>query len=108
MLNSGQADAPEANSILAFQTDPEGFSQSFWTHYTNDDVTKLLYEGQKTLDGADRSKIYEDIQQTLADEVPYIPLYYPDILIGVRTSIENLVVLPNGSVRFESVNIKNE
>lgn len=47
MLNSGQADSPEANSILAFQTDPEGFSKSYWTHYTNDEVTKLLYEGQK-------------------------------------------------------------
>lgn len=47
MLNSGQADSPEANSIIAFQTDPEGFSKSYWTHYTNDEVTKLLYEGQK-------------------------------------------------------------
>lgn len=47
MLNSGQADSPDANSIIAFQTDPEGFSKSYWTHYTNDEVTKLLREGQK-------------------------------------------------------------
>ncbi len=49
MLNSGQADSPDANSIIAFQTDPEGFSKSYWTHYTNDEVTKLLREGQKNI-----------------------------------------------------------
>jgi len=106
MLNSGQADSPEANSILAFQTDPNGFSKSYWTHYTNDEVTKLLYEGQKTADGPERGEIYAKLQQTLADEVPYIPLYYPDILIGARSSVDGLVVLPNGSLRLEDVQIK--
>ncbi|SET04618.1 ABC transporter substrate-binding protein [Paenibacillus sp. NFR01] len=105
MLNSGQADSPEANSILAFQTDPEGFSKSYWTHYTNDEVTKLLYAGQKTPDGDARAAIYTKLLQTLADEVPYIPLYYPDILIGARSSVQGLVVLPNGSVRFDDVRI---
>ncbi|MFF2483902.1 ABC transporter substrate-binding protein [Paenibacillus sp. NPDC058071] len=106
MLNSGQADSPEANSILAFQTDPNGFSKSYWTHYTNEEVTKLLYEGQKTSDGAGRGEIYAKLQQILADEVPYIPLYYPDILIGARSSVDGLVVLPNGSLRFEDVQLK--
>ncbi|AET60174.1 ABC transporter substrate-binding protein [Paenibacillus terrae] len=106
MLNSGQADSPDANSIIAFQTDPKGFSKSYWTHYTNDKVTKLLIEGQKTLDGKDRAGIYSKLLQTLADEVPYIPLYYPDILKGVRSSVNSFVVLPNGSVRFEEVRIK--
>ncbi|CAH1059833.1 ABC transporter substrate-binding protein [Paenibacillus pseudetheri] len=105
MLNSGQADSPEANSIIAFQTDPEGFSKSYWTHYTNDEVTKLLYEGQKTADGDARAQIYTKLLQTLADEVPYIPLYYPDVLQGIRSSVDGLVVLPNGSARFEDVRI---
>lgn len=105
MLNSGQADSPEANSIIAFQTDPEGFSKSYWTHYTNDEVTKLLYEGQKTADGDARAEIYSKLLQTLADEVPYIPLYYPDVLKGARSSADGLVVLPNGSIRFNEVRI---
>lgn len=106
MLNSGQADSPDANSIIAFQTDPEGFSKSYWTHYTNEKVTKLLHEGQKTPDGDGRTKVYSDLLQIVADEVPYIPLYYPDILKGVRSSVDSFVVLPNGSVRFEEVHVK--
>ncbi|MEJ8303578.1 ABC transporter substrate-binding protein [Saccharibacillus sacchari] len=105
MLNSGQADSPEANSIIAFQTDPDGFSKSYWTHYTNDEVTKLLHEGQTAADGDGRQKIYTDLLQILADDVPYIPLYYPDVLKGVRSSVEGLVALPNGSLRFEDVRI---
>lgn len=106
MINGGQADYPDADSILAFQTDPNGFSKSYWTHYTNNKVTKLLYQGQQTADGPARAKIYADLQQILANEVPYIPLYYPDVLIGTSSSVKGLVVLPNGSVRFESVQIK--
>lgn len=108
MINSGQADSPEANSILAFQADPEGFSKSYWTHYTNDEVTKLLYQGQKTADGEERAAIYAELQQILADEVPYIPLYYPDILKGVRSSVDGFVVLPNNSVRFQDVVINGD
>lgn len=106
MINSGQADFPDADSIIAFQTDPNGFSKSYWTHYTNNDVTKLLHESETTIDGAERTQIYAKIQQTLADEVPYIPLYYPDIVIGVRSSAKGIEVLPNGSVRFENAYVK--
>lgn len=106
MINSGQADSPEANSIIAFQTDPEGFSKSYWTHYTNDEVTTLLHEGQKAQDGEERAAIYAKLLQILADEVPYIPLYYPEILKGVGSSVDGVVVLPNGSIRFEEVRIK--
>jgi peptide/nickel transport system substrate-binding protein len=108
MINSGQADSPEANSILAFQTDPNGFSKSYWTHYTNDEVTRLLYQGQKTPDGPERAALYARIQQILADELPYIPLYYPAILKGIRSSVEGLVVLPNDSVRFENVSFRKK
>jgi len=108
MINSGQADSPEANSILAFQTDPQGFSKSYWTHYTNDKVTSLLYAGQGTPDGEKRASIYAELQQILADEVPYVPLYYPSILKAVRSSVEGLVVLPNNSLLFQDVVIKGK
>ena len=105
MINSGQADFPDADSILAFQTDPDGFSKSYWTHYKNDDVTKLLHDGQKTADGAQRADDYAKLQQILADEVPYIPLYDSDVIVGVRKNVNGLVVLPNGSIRVEGVSL---
>jgi peptide/nickel transport system substrate-binding protein len=101
MINSGQSDSPDPNGLISFQADPEGFSQSYWTHYTNDEVTALMKEGQTTLDGDDREAIYLDIQKILANDVPYIPLFYPSTIKAAGATVHDLTVLPNGSIRFQ-------
>ena len=103
MINSSQADYPDADSIISFLADPNGFSNSYWTGYSNDDVTAKIKQARTTADGDERGKLYEQIQQTLADEVPYIPLYSPDIVKAVRSNVQGLEVLPNDSVRFQNV-----
>ena len=102
MINSAIADFPDADSIFAFQVDPEGFSQCYWTNYKNDEAIALLKAGQVTLDGDERAAIYEELQQILADDVPYIPFYYASRVVGVRDNIEGLVILPNGSADFSA------
>lgn len=102
MLNSGQSDAPDPNGFITFQADPEGFSKSYWTHYSNDEVTKLMHEGRTTPSGPEREAIYLKIQQILADQVPYIPLFFPSNLKATSDKVHDFTVLPNGSVRFEN------
>lgn len=101
MLNNGQSDAPDPNGFVTFQADPEGFSKSYWTHYTNDEVTKLMREGRTEPNGPAREAIYLKIQQILADEVPFIPLFFPSNLKATTNQVRDFVVLPNGSVRYE-------
>ena len=103
MINSGQSDAPDSDGLIAFQTDPEGFSRSFWTHYTNDRVTKLAEEGRVTPDGDARARIYAEIQQILADDVPYIPLYNTRNVVASLASVHGLTPRINGSVLFQDV-----
>ena len=102
MINSAIADYPDADSIFAFQVDPEGFSKCFWTSYKNEEAVALMKAGQVTLDGEERAAIYAQLQQILADEVPYIPLYYASRVVGVRENIAGLEVLPNGSADFNN------
>jgi peptide/nickel transport system substrate-binding protein len=101
MINSGVSDQPDPNGLITFQADPEGFSHSYWTSYTNPEVTELMHEGRATADGAEREEIYLQIQEILADEVPYIPLFYPETVKATASSVHGLSVLPNGSVRFQ-------
>ena len=101
MINSGQSDAPDPNGLVTFQADPEGFSNSFWTHYTNPEVTELMHEGRTTPDGPEREQIYREIQGILASDVPYIPVYYAPNLHGTTAKVHGLESLPNGSVRFQ-------
>ena len=103
MINSGQSDAPDPDGLITFQADPDGFSHSFWTHYTNPQVTKLMRQGRTTADGPQREQIYARIQQILADDVPYIPLYNPDNVVASEASVHGLSPRINGSVLFQDV-----
>ncbi|RGE16050.1 ABC transporter substrate-binding protein [Leucobacter sp. wl10] len=103
MLNGGQSDAPDPNGFITFQADPKGFSKSYWTSFTDDRVTALMYEGRSTPNGPEREKIYGDIQQILADQVPYIPLFFPSNLKATTDRVQGFTVLPNSSVRFQDV-----
>jgi peptide/nickel transport system substrate-binding protein len=101
MIDSGQSDYPDPDELVTFQADPAGFSKSYWTHYTNPTVTKLLPEGRSTPDGSARKAIYLQIQKILATDVPYIPLFYPSTIKATSSTVHGLTVLPNGSVRFQ-------
>ncbi len=103
MINSGQSDAPDPNGLISFQADPEGFSKSFWTHYTNPKVTELMKAGRVTPDGEERAAIYAEIQQILADDVPYIPLYNTKNVVASTASVHGLTPRINGSVLFQDV-----
>lgn len=105
MINGATADYPDADSIFHFQVDPEGFSKCYWTNYNNEEATQLMHAGQQASTDEERDEIYRQLQQILADDVPYIPLYYPDVVIGLGQNVEGIEVLPNGSVRFENVTI---
>ena len=106
MINSAIADYPDANSIFAFQVDPNGFSQCYWTNYRNEEAVAYLEHGRAVPDGDDRYATYCSLQQILANDVPYIPFYYPERVHGVRSNVEGLVYRPNGSPVFTSVTKK--
>ncbi|HEY0215874.1 MAG TPA: ABC transporter substrate-binding protein, partial [Cellulomonas sp.] len=101
MINSGLSDAPDPDGLVTFQADPAGFSQSYWTSYSDPEVTDLIAQGRATAPGDDREQIYLQIQKILAEDVPYIPLFYPQTLKATTSSVHGLTVLPNGSIRFQ-------
>ncbi|PRI11303.1 ABC transporter substrate-binding protein [Leucobacter massiliensis] len=108
MLNSGQSDAPDPDGFITFQADPEGFSKSYWTHFTDDRVTELMRAGRTTPDGPERERIYAEIQQILADEVPYVPLFFPANLKATSDRVHGFTVLPNSSIRLQDAWVEAE
>lgn len=105
MVNSGQADAPDPNGMISFQTDITGFSQSYWTFFDDAEVNALVAKGRVTPDGDERRAIYLEIQQLLAEKAPYVPLSFSANLQGTSAAVDGYTLLPNGSVRFEDVTL---
>lgn len=103
MINNGQADAPDPNGMISFQTDVTGFSKSYWTSFSDAEINTLVEQGRVTPDGPEREQVYFDIQKALAEKVPFIPLMFPANLQGTSASVKGYTLLPNGSVRFQDV-----
>lgn len=101
MINNAIADYPDADSIFAFQVDPQGFSHCYWTSYESEEAQRLQKAGLTAPDGEERRRIYEELQQILADDVPYIPLYNSANTAGLAKNVSGVVLLPNGSLRLE-------
>jgi peptide/nickel transport system substrate-binding protein len=101
MLNGATSDAADPNGIVTFQADPEGGTNGYWTHYENPEVTALIAEGRTLPDGDERTEVYSQIQQLIADDAPFIPLSYPSNIKASAATVQGLTVLPNGSVRLQ-------
>jgi peptide/nickel transport system substrate-binding protein len=71
--------------------------------YVNDRATALL-DGARLLSGmAQRRRAYTEVSRIVADDVPYVFLYYPKEYKLVAAHVRGFVQVPDGMVRLRSV-----
>jgi peptide/nickel transport system substrate-binding protein len=66
--------------------------------YMNREIDRLLDQGRKTTDRAKRKLVYAQAQQILAEDLPYVPLWWWKNVIVKRPSIEGFVPYPDGEL----------
>ncbi|HWI51878.1 MAG TPA: ABC transporter substrate-binding protein [Symbiobacteriaceae bacterium] len=65
--------------------------------FCNKDVDKLLNDGRGEIDQAKRKVIYQNIQKILADEQPYIWLWFANNIEGISKRVKGPIAgVPNG------------
>lgn len=64
--------------------------------YSNERVDELLDKGRRAFDIEERKKVYDELQEILAEEVPYVFLYVPDALPIVHSRFKGIVPSPIG------------
>lgn len=62
--------------------------------WTNPQVDTLLQQGIAVTDQSARKKIYDEIQDIIADESPTVPIYYPKVQWAVRGDLKGLAPSP--------------
>jgi peptide/nickel transport system substrate-binding protein len=60
------------------------------------DVDQLLIQARGVTDQARRAEIYRQVQERIADQVPWVPLVHSEYVIAARKDIANLVLSPLG------------
>jgi peptide/nickel transport system substrate-binding protein len=63
--------------------------------YLNKEIDRLTQMGRTTLNQNERAKIYNRIQDIVAEELPYIPLWYEDNIVVRRDNVKGFKIMPN-------------
>ncbi len=69
--------------------------------YINPTVDRLIEQGRSIQEREQRQKVYSQIQQILADELPYISLWHDHNVAVIRDNIADYTILPNA--RFGTI-----
>jgi peptide/nickel transport system substrate-binding protein len=80
-------------------TPPDGANRGF---YVNPEVDRLIDLGRRETDMEKRKNAYQRIQQIVADELPYVSLFYVDNVAVFNKRIEGMVLYPAGEYEFVS------
>lgn len=76
---------------------PKRANRSF---YSNSKVDELIDQARLTTDQERRRELYRQIQVTVAEELPYINLWYLDNVVVHSTRVHNLHLTPSGNYDF--------
>jgi peptide/nickel transport system substrate-binding protein len=69
-------------------------------HYSNKRLDELVEFARKEVDPEKRKQAYAEVQRITADELPYINLFYLDVVCVSNRRIEGVLPLPDGGFDF--------
>jgi peptide/nickel transport system substrate-binding protein len=73
------------------------------TAYKNPEMDKLLDAGRATMDPAERLKIYRQVNNLLAKDLPYLQLTYFNNYSISGANVKGIVPVPDGLIRVRDV-----
>ncbi len=79
------------------QFPPNGANRGY---YSNPQVDELIAQAREETDQEKRKQAYDQIQQILAEQLPYINLWYFDNVIVASKRVRNITFDPSGSYDF--------
>lgn len=79
------------------QMPPNGFNRGY---YSNPDVDRLIDLAMAAPTEAERRKLYADAQRVIAEDAPYISLWYKTNVAVSRTQIEGVKLTPSADFTF--------
>ncbi len=76
---------------------PKGANRGF---YSNPRIDTLIDQARRESDQNVRKKLYAEVQQILAHDVPYINLWYFDNILVHTRRVQNITLNPSGNYDF--------
>lgn len=80
-----------------------GFNDAY---YKNDRVDELLAKARVTNDKEERTAMYEEVQEIVMEEAPWLVLDYEKQIIVANKKLKDFTLHPTGVFRFSSANVE--
>ena len=97
---------PDPNSYLYYFMNSKMANAIFSSHYNNTQADSLLSQALSTYNQTLRQELYEQLQQILAEDVPYIPLWQLKQFFVVTEKISGIQVSPIAYFYFDTIEKK--
>jgi peptide/nickel transport system substrate-binding protein len=92
---TGESAYVDPNTLI-YQNFHSGESGNF-VNYSNEEVDALIEQGIAVTDQAERAEIYQQIQQLLVEDLPWINLFVANQYEAMRNNVKGYVHIPTGS-----------
>jgi len=66
--------------------------------YRNPEIDRLLEQGRRSLNLRERKQIYSQVQEVLARDLPYIPLWWTKNVVLTRPGVSGFIPYPDGDL----------
>jgi peptide/nickel transport system substrate-binding protein len=66
--------------------------------YSNPEIDRLLTQGRTTVNRSERQSIYRDVQRLLAEDLPYVPLWWWKNVVVKKPGLRGFVPYPDGEL----------
>lgn len=74
-----------------------------YSFYSNEEVNKLLSQGQSEADSAKREELYKQAQLLIKQDAPWIPLVHSTPLLAAKANLKGYVPSPTSSEPYSEV-----
>ncbi|WGF90486.1 ABC transporter substrate-binding protein [Marinivivus vitaminiproducens] len=114
LLQEDEAGDFQASQIgWSGRPDPDGNIHQFVTcegnlndgRYCNPQVDDLLNQAREVSEPAERKALYDQVMTILADELPYIYMYFEPRIFTMTTRLEGFEAHPDGMIRLADVTL---
>jgi peptide/nickel transport system substrate-binding protein len=100
------ADTMDPDNFLYVLFDPEnaepGVARNL-SFFKNAELHGILSWAQESSDRGERERFYKKAQDLIAQEAPWVPLAYGEVVVAARVNLTDLHIHPSGNVFFKSV-----
>jgi peptide/nickel transport system substrate-binding protein len=105
-LSYATSDTIDPDQLVGFtMVNPER-ANAFHTQWKDDRVNELYALERQTNEGAERGKMFKEIESRVHDGAPFIFLFMPKSAYAMRANVEGFEVLPTANYSLKDVVIK--